>query len=223
MSDGDRQRISPPTWDQYDPLSTLHPTARKILKAARRLLEKDGFAALKFDAIARASGQYKGSITYFFGDKATLVAMLADLVSHDIMASARKKLSSLPRGEKRIHEAVKANELVSRNSRDFRVLLEIAAHAVARKDLRERIAALYATYREVNRLMLDEQPQPESREDVDRLAVLSLAILDGLSLQYALDPEAFDPGPYWAYWEEVISERLLDKHRGLGSATRTGA
>jgi AcrR family transcriptional regulator len=200
---GDK-RVSTPTWERMDPLSSLHPTAQRILQAARRILVEKGLSGLTFDAIARESGQYKGSISYFFGDKDTLIAMLADLVGHDTVAAARARLDELSPGPERIHEAIAVNEQVSRNSEDFSVFLDIAAQALHTERLRKRMARLYESYRSINRAMLDGQEERGRAPDIERLATLSLAIVDGLSLQYALDPTGFDPGPYWQCWEELV-------------------
>lgn len=218
-----RQLVTTPTWEDFPPLAALHPTARKILAAAHQILQEEGLAGLTFDAIARASGQYKGSITYFFGDKATLIAMLADLVSHDTVASARERLRSMPPGPQRIHEAVQANSKVSRNVQEFRLVLDIAAQALRTDGLRQSLAQLYESYREINRGMLDDSPQPANAPELDIMATLSLALVDGLSLQHALDPEGFDPDPYWREWEEIVTERLAKVREPRSASADTGA
>ena len=200
-------KAAKPTGLRSGPVSSFHPTAQKIVRAAHKILEEKGFGALSFEAIARASGQYKGSITYFFGDKANLVASLADLVSSDIMGQALDKLRSLPPGRERIHEAVAVNEAVSRNLREYRLFFEIIAQAGRVDDVRKRIAELYTDYRAVNRSMLVENPG-ERVVEAEELGTLSLAILDGLALQHMLDPDGFDPGPYWAIWEDILATRL---------------
>jgi AcrR family transcriptional regulator len=205
---GPRDKREVATGVGYQSVSSLHPTARKILEAAHRVLEEDGFDGLSFDAIARRSGQYKGSITYFLGDKATLIVMLADIVGRDIVAAAEERLKQLPEGPSRIHEAIVVNAQVCQNSDEFRVFLDIVARAVRREELRERFARLYREYREVNRQMLGEGASQAMRAELDLMATLSLAIVDGLSLQLALDPEGFDPDPYWSCWEEVVVSRL---------------
>jgi AcrR family transcriptional regulator len=218
MSAGQPDKVSPATATaetleartgaRPESAAPLHPTAAKILEAAHRILEEEGFEGLSFDAIAKRSGQYKGSITYFFGDKATLTIMLADVVGHDIVAAARERLQQLPEGPDRVHEAVAVNAEVCQNSEEFRVFLDILAKAVRREDLRERFALLYREYREVNRRMLGEGSSEPMRSELDLMATLSLAIVDGLSLQLSLDPDGFDPSPYWRCWEEVVAERL---------------
>ena len=208
ITKSNKKRVLTPTWERMDPLSSLHPTAQRILQASRRILVERGLSGLTFDAIARESGQYKGSISYFFGDKETLIAMLADLVGHDAVAVARERLNALPPGRERVHEAIAVNEQVSRNDEDFVVFLDIAAQALRVERLKERIAGLYEDYRAINRAMLDSSAEHGGAPDIERLATLSLALADGLSLQHALDPAGFDPGPYWTFWEELVVQRL---------------
>jgi len=211
------EKAQVPTGVRYRSVSSLHPTARKILEAAHQILEEEGFDGLSFDAIAKRSGQYKGSISYFFGDKANLTIMLADIVGHDIVAAAEERLEQLPAGPDRIREAVAVNAEVARNSDEFRVFLDVVAKGLRREDLRGRFAQLYREYREVNRRMLGDGTGAASRSELDLMATLSLAIVDGLSLQLALDPVDFDPGPYWRCWEDVLVERLGSADDGLDS------
>ena len=56
-----------------DPLDKLPPTARRLLAAARDLLAEGGFQALSLQAIARAAGESKGSVSYHFRNKRGLV------------------------------------------------------------------------------------------------------------------------------------------------------
>jgi AcrR family transcriptional regulator len=196
------------TADAQEAVASLHPTAAKILEAAHSILVEEGFDGLSFDAIARRSGQYKGSITYFFGDKATLTIRLADVVGHDIVAAAKERLEQLPEGPDRVHEAIVVNAEVCRNSEEFQVFLDIIAKAVRRDDLRERFAQLYREYRAVNGQMLGEGSSEAMQSELELMATLTLALVDGLSLQLSLDPQRFDPDPYWRCWEEVVTERL---------------
>lgn len=202
-----RTKKTEPTRDYGRPISSLHPTAQSILRAAYEILEKQGLSELTFDGIAKASGHYKGSITYFFGNKANLVTALADLLSHDIVAESlgAGHRASVP---ERVHEVVSMNARVSRNIAYLRPFFEIAAQAMRADDLRQRMAKLYDDYRELERRMIDPDAAPDVAEEVDKLAVLTLAINDGLSLQHALDPDGFDSEPYWRYWEELATARL---------------
>jgi AcrR family transcriptional regulator len=203
-------RASDIIFDDARPVSSLHPTAQRILKAAYRILEEEGLSALTFDAIAERAGHYKGSITYFFRDKATLIALLADMVARDTVASSLEKLSSITSTDDRVHEACSMNYEITRNSVGFRVLLDIMAHSLRRSDLRERMAKLYSYYRELNARMINPEWEEghDSARESDILGALTVAITDGLSLQYALDPEGFDPEPYWTEWEELVRTRL---------------
>ena len=48
------------------------PGAQALVDAARRLLARGGYDALRLEAIAAESGQNKAMIRYWFGDKAGL-------------------------------------------------------------------------------------------------------------------------------------------------------
>ena len=67
----------------HDPRATLHPTALKILEAAKRLLVSKGFEAITLEAIAAEAGVNKASTRYYFGNKAGLMGAIVDEIVLD--------------------------------------------------------------------------------------------------------------------------------------------
>ena len=58
-----------------------HPTAKRILAAARRILVERGYHALTLQAIATESGVNKAGVWYYFGGKEQLVLALLEEVA----------------------------------------------------------------------------------------------------------------------------------------------
>ena len=81
------------------------------------------------------------------------------------------------------------------------------------------MAALYESYRGINGGMLGDSSEQANATDLDEMASLSLALVDGLSLQHALDSERFDSIPYWNAWERIITERLAYGQDVMGNET----
>jgi len=203
-------RVSTPTWDDFPPVASLHPTAQEILHAAYDILREEGLSNLSFQRIAEVSGHHRGQITYFFGSKLNLIALLADMMSHEAVASHRSHLQQLPAGRERIHEVMNVSSEIVKNLPGIAVLLDVFGQAMREERLRERMADLYVDYRDITQRMLDDDPTPDVVERLERMAVLTVAIEDGLSIQYALDPIRFDAEPYVREWERVLRQALVD-------------
>lgn len=59
----------------------LHPTAKRILAAARRILNERGYQGLTLQAISTESGVNKAGVWYYFGGKEQLVLALLEEVA----------------------------------------------------------------------------------------------------------------------------------------------
>ena len=74
----------------------------------------------------------------------------------------------------------------------FLSIFEVLPSALRNDGLRERLARLYVWYREVNAQCLDPTAAPPDTARVQALATLLVAMIDGLAVQHALDPDALD-------------------------------
>ncbi len=72
-----------PEFPLEDPVTDLPETAERILEAARRLLLRGGFEALRWDAIAAEAGRNKSAIKYYFGNKKGLILALVDSLDYE--------------------------------------------------------------------------------------------------------------------------------------------
>jgi len=190
------------------PLAELPATARRILEAARRILERDGFADLTYEAIAAESGEYKDSVRYHFGGKGGLVAAIVDSSVHDasltIFAEARRLDDPFAR--------VVQPGAPRRRGRLAHV--ELLPHVTRDRDLRTRVADLYEWYREhylevFSAVPGDEPPagfMPASL--AHDYASIMLAVLDGLAMQKALDPDGVDLDAVFELWQRIVTASL---------------
>ena len=176
-----------------DPLAALPVTAQKILGAAQRLLSKGGYEEVTLEKVAAEAGVNKASIRYHFGDKAGLLAALIDLLMHAEFARMARGAPAR-RDEERLVATLEAKRRMILSSEAFRGFFDILPHALRNRELRERIAALYPWWCEQNLTWLGLQGSgPQDRDAiVQGLGELLSAVVDGLSVQAALEPE-FDP------------------------------
>ena len=64
-------------------IADLPPTARRIFDAAQTILSERGYAELTMAAIEQESGANRALVSYYFGGKAGLVAVLIDGLFQD--------------------------------------------------------------------------------------------------------------------------------------------
>jgi AcrR family transcriptional regulator len=211
------------------PLAELPATARRILEAARRILERDGFSGLTYETIAAESGEYKDSVRYHFGGKAGLVAAVVDSSVHDTSLAIFAEARELDDPLERVAAVVGASRELP-GADDAWLMWELLPHVTRREDLRVRVAALYEWYREhyleVFRAEVSEAPRatghappaadttstqrdgPISPELARDYASILLAVLDGLAMQKALDPEGVDLDAVFELWRRIVTASL---------------
>jgi AcrR family transcriptional regulator len=191
-----------------DPLDSLPITAQRIVAAARRLLARDGFEALTVERIARESGEYKDAVRYYFGGKAGLIATVVASFAHDSSLGSAQKTRSVPTGEGKVEALLDADLRLAGDVASSRDFLTILPHTLRDEDMRVRIAGLYDWYRDLYVRCLDEGIGEERRARLQLLAGLMVAVIDGLSIQKAIDPEGVDLEPLFALWKELVTAGL---------------
>jgi len=184
---------------------------RNLLQAARRLLDSGGFGALRLEAIAAQAGEPKGSVAYYFGNKAGLIAALVDYLAHDAVLSVIRATEGLPVGEQRIHALIGPEEHISSDVQGLRAFFEILPHVLRDPNLRARIARLYSGYREASLHSLGADDE-ETQRRLLPYAMATVALIDGLAIQYALDPE-IDISLVARLWEELLKAELRTAKR----------
>jgi AcrR family transcriptional regulator len=177
------------------------PTAQRLLKAARRVVMRRGYAGLSVKAVGREAGVHESLIHYHFGSKAGLVEALVNSLVED-PGLALVEVSDGD-GESAAEALIDAGRRTWANRSEFRLYNELLPHILRSTKLRQHVAGQYESimHRHAEYLMkttsLDEQAS-------DRLAALGLALLDGLGLQSSLDPERFDQAGVYELWRDLM-------------------
>jgi AcrR family transcriptional regulator len=214
MSHSDRARKVPRSrfLDQLEarplrPLSSLAPKAQRLLAAAQRIVIRDGFSQLSFARIAKEAGVYQSAVRYYFGSKAGLVQALVDATTRDLsvdVSTGLRKDDPLP---ERLEAMVQA---VSRlpASREYEAMWEMLPNVLHDDELRRGVADLYEEHRSHNQDVLDEEDDPDLEVLTRSYASLMLAVLDGMAIQKALDPEGVDLDRVFQLWAKVLSRTV---------------
>lgn len=186
----------------HDPIESLPPTARRLLDAARRILERDGIAALSLSAVAQEADESKASIGYHFGNKEGLIVALVDSLVHEANRGLVAQTHQYPLGDTRLRVLMEGEREIIEDTQGFVALLEIFPYAMRDESIRGRIAELYAGYRGTVLDVLDAS-QGTPRSELASFALLTIAIVDGLSIQYALDPTRVDLEAATQLWQRM--------------------
>jgi AcrR family transcriptional regulator len=188
-------------------LSELPATARRILDAAWRILEREGFAGLTYEAISAESGEYKDSVRYHFGGKDGLIAAVIDSSVHDTSIGIYAAALGEPDLRRRLTAVIDASRALPKSD-EARVTWELLPHIVRDPELRPRLAELYEWYRGHYLEIIAGDGDPERRRAAREYACIALAVIDGLALQKALDPEGVDLDAVFDRWLEVVSASI---------------
>jgi hypothetical protein len=87
------------------------------------------------------------------------------------------------------------------------------------RQLRERLARLYAAYRSLDIWCLSGQGERPAPARLDDVAALNVAVIEGLGLQRQVDPDGFDIDGPTEVWEKMI-ELYLDWAESTGDDGR---
>jgi AcrR family transcriptional regulator len=165
---------------------------RQIRRAARRVFSRRGVAGTGLAHVADAAGMGRSSLYHYYADKAALLRELGrELLAEEealFAAAARGEGSPLERIERLIGTLVR---LFDEWSRVGRMLLELRSRDARRfrpffRRTREHLAALVAAGQ--TRGEIDPGADPQLT------AAALIGTVDGLLLQYFVEPAAFgDP------------------------------
>jgi TetR/AcrR family fatty acid metabolism transcriptional regulator len=192
----------------------------KILKAAAGRFGTVGYEAASMDGVAAAAGVSKGSLYDYFQNKEDLFYAVFEWFEEHVLRLSMERMASAG-GSARARFAAFADASISAvmdNVELFPVSLEVWAAAAkrgTRARFSEALQKLYALFRtQVTALLREAQASGEIKPDVDAEAVAALVVgaVDGLLLQYWIDPK-IDP----RRWMNNFVAALFD---GIGSETK---
>ena len=186
-----------------DPTPDLSPTAARILEAAKRVLFRDGFRALTFETIAREADENPALIRYHFGSKAGLLTALVDSVMYLESVELIEQLTAVPAGDERQAMLLRLHEALAQDRDAYRMFFEVIPHIMRDEELQPHLRDLFEWYRRLDAWALKEPGDKEPAVHIAPLALLTVAIADGIALQVLADPE-LDVGPAFDLWRRLV-------------------
>src|SRR5262245_45360933 len=167
-------------------------TEEALLQATMRLLAARGIQGTSLDLLADEVGVAKSSILWHFGSKEELLLRVAERMLDEVARGPVQRILALSTFEERAEASWQFfSETLRQNPELRRVMLYLIFESVeGRPELRARLQQLYRGIRDMYEAGLRSVvPDAAQRR---RLAVISVAALDGIFLQWLLDPEAID-------------------------------
>jgi len=202
-----------------DPLAALRPTARMIIETTRRLLVERGYGDLSLETIAKECDLNKTAVRYYFGNKAGLMEAVIDSYVHDNSAFI-VDFSDAETRRQRIHAFLDAKRTrVSEHSDLQLAFFELLPNVLRDESHTERLVIMYEW---VIKVYVDFFGGNGSSDDprLRALAQLLISVVDGLSVQYAIDSERFPIDEAYALLESMLSRWL--EAEGLLAHRETG-
>jgi len=204
-----------------DPAAELSPTAMKLLDASRRIVSRDGFPGLTLEAIQAESGMNKSLVWYHFGGKPGLIATLVAQVEHEY---SRLILDEIARGtdvRRRLDVFIEQQSDPSRGAGEYTLFFELLPHILRDPELRVRFGEVFDRYRQLDRRTLTPESAAPDLPELQALSYLTVAVADGLAIQYAADPD-IDLRAALALWKHLISSVLDDLGAAGGQRSPAG-
>jgi AcrR family transcriptional regulator len=163
----------------------------RILRAALRLFTAQGFRGASLDAVAAEVGISRQGVLHYFPSKTHLLLGVLDLRDETTIARAEERRES--------DFADGLIGVVADNQREpdlVRLYTVLAAESVAAEHPgHDRFQERYRSVRAALAAAIDEAQeagQLDTAIDPVHLATLLTAVMDGLQLQFLLDPESVD-------------------------------
>ena len=207
-----------------DPLAGLPETARRLLLAARRIIATDGIDALTLQAVSVTSGENKAMISYYFGNKAGLIAAVLDSIIHDEYMASHDRMRAVDPAQRQA-QVIEEMRRMTGAAEDFQVFFELLPYVLRDETLRRRIAMLYRWYWSVKLEWLGVGSGPEMLDDPDLLGLTQVlsAVIDGLAVQAAIDPDLDLANPLRVFRRMLESSLPIipqgESERGVPAAT----
>jgi len=172
-----------------------------LLNMAFRCLSRHGFSGTTMERMAEEAGVSKGTLTYYFKNKEDITCRIASHVAADFFGEVRQALQGLNDPRERLTRAI---ELLWTGYMGQPELItgyyDLWAQSFFHPALKEQVIAIYTDFR---RIFLDElvRLSAEAGPDGKRLlsdAILIAGVVDGVAIQFFLEPELAD-------WDRVLS------------------
>jgi AcrR family transcriptional regulator len=171
-----------------------HPTAQKILAAAKRILTERGYRGLTLQAISTESGVNKAGVWYYFGGKEQLVLALLE----EVAVTESHHFGARPAADATLDERIdlivgSAHQVRARVER-FAAFYELLPEASRDAQLREHLMTYYqGWYAWAGEVLTPSGPDGATRAwSSTTVGQFASILLDGIFMQMVVAAPHFD-------------------------------
>jgi len=185
--------IAVTTREQTKHQQRTEATRRALLGAAKRIFARDGFEAARIEDIAGATGHTRGAFYANFNSKEDLFFALFEQEAGERLRDLRSVLEQCPNSDDRLRVLRKFYIARASDRQWVMLALEFKLFALRHPKLRARLARTHRRIRESLKVETISKLIPElmkdRRESREARRVALEAVLNGLVLEHAYDPE----------------------------------
>jgi AcrR family transcriptional regulator len=187
----------------------LPPAARRLLEAARTLLDTSGVDALTNEAVATEAGERKSLIHYYFGGKPGLLIALANWLLYDSLWDLRTRISELPGGAERVHGLVQNMASLATNSDAYTTFFALLPLLLRDARTRTRLGEFLVDGAALNARALTFDGDTVSHAQLASLGRLTMALTDGYAVQLLAGAASSEVERDLRLWEQMLDRLLL--------------
>lgn len=168
---------------------------KQIVRATVECITKFGYHNFSMQDVAKTAGVSKGIIHYYFLNKDDLMMSVLGKVAGDIEEVLQSGMHDSDSPEKRLTVFMDVVFDVVRRTREYyQVNMDFWTQINQKEEVRKVIASHYNKFRDTAKKVIEEGISAGDFKQVDstEFAAYMIAVIDGLSLQYLFDGNAFD-------------------------------
>jgi AcrR family transcriptional regulator len=183
----------------------LTPTARQLLEAARRVVERSGYWGLTNTSIGKEAGLSPNLVSYHFRSRAGLLVALLEWFIYDALWDVDQQPARLQNDEGQVPVFMQMTVRMLAKLDFYRLWYELLSHVLEDAGFRARLAELYRSYTASNVRAILSGHRVEETPQVRVIASLTVGMSDGLAVQLLADPEGVDVRLAASVREQFIS------------------
>jgi len=184
----------------------------QLTKAAYKVVSRKGYYNFTVRDIAKEAGLSTGLVHYYFKNKDDLLVSVLRIMNENLSFYLAKALEQTddPK-EKLIIFMDEAFHLVEREKEYFHVLIDFWTQINHNERMRKANIKLYQSYRAECAKIIQEGIEKKAFKNVDvqYTATMIVAFVQGLIIQYIIDPNAFDYSEYNKKIKEQVLENIV--------------
>jgi AcrR family transcriptional regulator len=183
-------------------------TARTILRAAQRVLARDGYEALTIRSIAEEALTTRSLVLYHFGTVSNIEALLVDSLWHDYDAGFVQSLNQSPADtNSRIDALTDFYARIAADLKLWRMYYTLVPSVVSKRRVQDNLAHIYRSYRrDIDHRCLQDIGLDPHR--INGLSGLFLAVGEGLPLQQLVGPEERSQDDAFALFGGLVKQHV---------------